>query len=179
MVGENDDVLRDVFDGSLFRNNPILSADPNALAILVYSDGVNFVDTASSRPVKLTMFYFILLNLLNAYRSRVSSINLLCAVETSLVNSYGLNEFLKPIVEDVKKLQQGVELPDGKNIKETALAFSGDNLASNEMGNFKCGFTAFKCCRRCNSTHNQIQCTVVDDVSLWRTPDQYNEQVEK
>jgi len=137
MIGKDDGVLRDIFDGSLFKNNPILAEDPEAVAILGYTDGVNFVDTASSRPVKYTMFYY----LVKEYRSSLFPINFLMAVESSLVKTYGINELLRPFAEDIKKLQKGVDLPSGKNVKGTLVGFSGDNLASNEVGGFKEGFT--------------------------------------
>jgi len=179
MIGEGDDVLKDCYDGSLFKENPIISADPEAVTLLVYADGVNFVDTASNRPVKFTMFYFHVLNLRREYRSSLCSINLIMAVDTILIDLYGIDEFLKPIVEEVKVLQEGIELANERILQGTALGVSGDNAASHALGRFKEGFTANRACRRRNRKIDEIRCAYVDDLSLWRTPEEHDIQVER
>ena len=49
-------------------------------------------------------FYFTLGNISPKYRSRLSSIQLLALVKSDHINTYGMNNILRPIIEDIKKL---------------------------------------------------------------------------
>ena len=65
------------------------------------------------------------------YRSRYHSINLLAIFYYENVETYGLDELLKPIVEEIKLLEHGVEFEiDGKTEKiwGTVTALVEDNL---------------------------------------------------
>lgn len=55
------------------------------------------------------MFYLIVGNVNPRYRSKLICINLLLAVESDLLNTYGMNEILKPIVDELKLFEIGVE----------------------------------------------------------------------
>lgn len=50
------------------------------------------------------MFYFTLGNLAPRYRSHLSNIHLLAIVKSKMISLYGIDEILKPMIDDVKKL---------------------------------------------------------------------------
>lgn len=49
-------------------------------------------------------FYFTIGNISPKYRSRLSSIQLLALVKSTLISTYGIDMILKPFVDDIKKL---------------------------------------------------------------------------
>ena len=49
-------------------------------------------------------FYFTLVNMQPKHCSRLSAIQLLCIVKTSIIKMYGMDAILKPFVEDIKEL---------------------------------------------------------------------------
>lgn len=50
------------------------------------------------------MFYFTLGNLSPKYRSYLPNIQLVAIAKTSVISAYGINQILKPFVDDIKKL---------------------------------------------------------------------------
>jgi len=178
LIPSSDDVIRGCFDGSLFEENPILSNNPDALAVVLYCDEVNLVDTASSRPVKYGMFYYTVLNIGEEHRSGLHAISLLMAVDYNLIVEYGMNQFVSVIVKDLLVLEDGLMLSNGNIIYGSVLAFMGDNLASHAVGGFKQGFTAFRICRYCYAISQDVQCKCAEELNLLRTPEQYDHQVE-
>ena len=172
------DVLRGCFHGLLFQSNPFFCDNPDAIAVVLDFDEVNLVDTVSSRPRKMGMFYFSVLNVKDEVRSRLTSIYLLMAVDSILLDTYGIDEFLKPVVADLKRLQEGVQLPDGNILFGTLLAIMGDNLAIHLLAGLKLGFVAYRPCRYCKMILQDVRCKCTEDESALRTPEEYNEQVE-
>jgi len=49
-------------------------------------------------------FYFTLGNLSPKYRSQLTSVYLVALVKSSFISAYGIDEVLRPFVNDVKKL---------------------------------------------------------------------------
>ena len=50
------------------------------------------------------MFYFTLGNIQPKFRSKLSSIQVVTIVKTTLISQYGIDAVLKPFIEDLKKL---------------------------------------------------------------------------
>jgi len=178
LVPSSDGIIRGCFDGSCFKDNPILFNNPDALVVVLYYDEVNLVDTASSRPVKYGMFYYTVLNIEEEHRSGLHAICLLMAVDCNLISEYGINQFLMVIVEDLLVLEDGLQLPDGNVVFGSLLVFMGDNAASHLVDGFKCGFTAHRVCRFCYSVLEDVRCMCIENLNNLRTPEQYDHQVE-
>ena len=51
------------------------------------------------------IFYYVLGNLPPEYRSILHVIQLLCVVQTQIMQKYTINEILKPFMSDLKKLE--------------------------------------------------------------------------
>ena len=114
-------------------------------------------------------FYFTLGNLSLKYQSQLTSIYLVALVKSSFISAYGMDEVLRPFVNDVKKLVKTV-LTIHSNVfsrffiekrswvcnQWTTKAFltviSADNLGSLLLGGFKESYSAYRMCRHCLCT---------------------------
>ena len=75
--------------------------------------------------------YFALGNIDVKYRSTFKSIHLLSIIRTETVKRFGFNVLLRPIVDDLKKLEEGVLMTiRGKrvSVRGTLSAVIADNL---------------------------------------------------
>lgn len=172
-------IFKSYLDGSLAKNNELFKNKPDSLQILLYYDDVNYTDTASARPTKMGMFYFTIANIHPAYRSSLKYIYLLSAVDSDILQNYNISEILKPIVTDLKTLENGINSLNGDILYGTVSGFLGDNLASHKIGGFKEGFTADHSCRTCLVHRDLLRVMVREDKSLLRTQEQYDAQVEQ
>lgn len=57
-------------------------------------------------PTLIAMFYYTLGNLSPKYRSLLKAIQLACVAPVSVVNKYGVDAVLAPVVQQLKKLEQ-------------------------------------------------------------------------
>ena len=72
-------------------------------------DEIQLCNPIGSYNHKVVQVYFSLGNIPAKFRSRYHSINLLSIFYNEQVEAFGLDELLKPIVEEIKKLEDGVE----------------------------------------------------------------------
>ena len=52
------------------------------------------------------MFYYLLGNIRPRYRSQLKAIQLVAVVNTSIIDSNGIDAVLAPLVNDIKKLEK-------------------------------------------------------------------------
>ena len=79
-----------------------------------------------------------------------------------MVEKHGINEILKPFIEDLNALAaEGISVVRGgieRTFRGTLLAWLGDNLGSNTVGGFKQSFSfAFRFCRACYITNDEYK----------------------
>lgn len=113
--------MNDFCDGKTFKSHPLFSVHSNALQIFFYFDELEICNPLGSKAkihklgkfmyinnimlyYFLGAFYFTLGNISPKYRSQLSAIQLVALVKSSFVSTYGMDEILKPFVNDVKKL---------------------------------------------------------------------------
>ena len=113
-------------------------------------------NATSSYDHKIVFIYFSLANLDVKYRSTYQSIFLLSMFYHDLLEVYDYNTILSPIVQELKKLEVGVEMNicgTQESIKGTLTAVIADNLAAHQVGGFKVAFSkGFRKCRTCLGT---------------------------
>ena len=56
--------------------------------------------------VTLAMFYYLLGNVRPKFRSQLKVIQLVAVVNSSVIENNGIDAILKPVVEDIKKLEK-------------------------------------------------------------------------
>ena len=169
-------------DGSKFQESVFFKSHPKALQILLYLDEVqmcNPLGSKSSSRRKLVFVYFSLGNLSMRYRSGFHSIYLLSIFTAAQVEHFGINVLLRPIVEDLKILELGVNIELNKIILPvygTLVAIIADNLASNQLGGFKCGFSkSFRKCRTCLASEEEIQSNFSHASFITRTKEMHED----
>lgn len=113
------------------------------------------------------MYYFTILNSPNI--SSLSSIHLATVAYASDVKKYGHAKVLKPLIDDLKDLEDGVVIDgvEGK-VYGTVVHLPGDNLAANETQGFVGSFSANYFCRFCKMHHDTTKRCCREDESLLR-----------
>lgn len=128
------------------------------------------------------LFYYTLGNLDPVLRSTLKSIHLLSIAKYEVICKHGIDEFLKPIIDDVLKLE-GVffvlrkfyNFKKKKNKEDqvefdingivysfrgTVTTLSADNLAAWSIGGYKALQAAFRKCQYCMVTDTDMQVEV-------------------
>nr|CAH0100559.1 unnamed protein product [Daphnia galeata] len=169
-------------NGSAFNENTLFQLDITAIQFQLFLDEASTTADKGNRSKKnkLMFVYFTLGNIDVKHRSTFKSINLLSKIGTETVKRFGLNVLLKPIVDDLKKLEEGVPVTiKGKRVlvRGTLSAVIADNLGSHQIGGFKIGFAkGFRKCRFCMATDEQIQSLFLDALFQPRKREHHDEQ---
>ena len=177
--------MRDFCDGSVFANHPLFSNDPYALQIIAYFDELEVTNPIGSyvQTHKLGCMFLSLGNVRPLYRSSLKSIFLLSIARSQDINRYGIDVFLQPFVDDLKKLYlDGISISNGSNTTThcgALIAFLADTQAAHLVGGFK-GSVSFarRICRSCMITKEEAQTCFSEHNTecKLRTPDEHIEQ---
>lgn len=129
----------------------------------------------------MVAYSFFLGNIRPQYRSTHKSIHLLAVGKTEHIQHYGINTFLSPFVDDLKRLYcDGIHVNiagDSKIFYGALLAFLADTLAAHTIGGFKCSMSfALRVCRSCMVTPNELQECFSESSCSLRTAESYFEQ---
>ncbi len=177
---DNSQTYSDVWDGKFIKVNEVfIKSKGCVLCIQIYMDEVELANPLGSKKGKhkISVFYWVLLNLPPIFRSSLKSIMLLGIVNSSLLKERGVQNFLKPFLDDMELLENGLEFTvrNEKRIWHSVLLnFAGDIPAANFIGGFKegVGFANLPCrnCfidRRVNfeSIHLENLCKMRDKTS--------------
>ena len=165
---------------TLHKTNPLFQAHPDALQLAVYNDDIELGNPLGSRAGvnKLTMYYFMVTNSLN--RSSLSSIHLAMVAHASDVKRFGHTKILKPLIDDLKLLENGIELQSaGAKVYGTVVNLPGDNLAANESQGFVGSFSANYFCRFCKMHSSDCKTACKQVVALLRTQESHMLDLQK
>ena len=176
-------LFQDFCDGSLYKSHPLFSCDPHALQIIGYYDELEVVNPLGSyvKKHKLGCLFFFLGNVRPQYRSTLKNMQLIAVGRSKDIQHYGVNTFLAPFVEDLKKLYcDGIVASVGGQSKKfhgALLAFLADTLAAHAVGGFK-GSMSFplRVCCTCMATAEQVQVCMLESSCTLRTSDSHFEQ---
>jgi hypothetical protein len=159
-----DGKIRNVVDGSLWKNHDVFRSYPDALIFQIYQDDIEVVNPLGSRTGvhKLTMIYWLCLNLPEHWRSDLRAISLLACAKSNHIKRFGFAPVLADFVDVINKLQspEGLVLRingDQVNLHGALISVNGDGLALNGMGGFKEGIGGAKLpCRVCPMTREEM-----------------------
>ena len=149
--------------GEIFKTNSFFQTNLNGLQILLYIDDASTTADKGNRSKKnkLCFVYCSLGNLKRKDRSTFIAINLVAIFRNTTVKQFGLNVLLRPLINDLKKLEEGVLmniLGIDRTVRGTLSAVIADNLGSHQIGCFKVGFSkGFRKCRFCLAVDDDIQ----------------------
>lgn len=134
------------------------------IQLALYVDDIEIANPlgAKSGVHKLSMFYFMLLNLPGSYIGHTSHIHLVAAANAQDIRCLGIDIFLGRLISDVKKLEDGVII-NGKLRRGTVAIICADNLAANQLYGMTESFSAEHYCRFCvcSKTECQRSCAIV------------------
>jgi len=151
--------LYDFKDGSTWKNSKYFQENPDALTGQLYSDAVELDNPlgASKGIHKALNVYFSLVDIPKSLRSKTENIFLVLTVlENDLQkdkNNY--NHFFKPLVDDLKRLESGVQI-GGRTVKMGLICYSADNLEASMVGGFSKCYSSFDVCRICHQQHKDL-----------------------
>ena len=133
-------------DGEVYKSSSFFSNIPSAFAALFYSDGVevsNPLGWAKGRH-KVVQVFYTLCEIPRCQRSQIDRTQLCMVFKEKLLKKYGYDTIFKPLVEDLKELEIGIEIqyPFVKTIQLGVLAYSADNLESHNVGGFSSCFSS-------------------------------------
>ncbi|CAN8008591.1 unnamed protein product, partial [Ixodes pacificus] len=130
--------------------------------ILRYMDELEIVNPLGpARGVyKLLAVYYSVLDIHPRLRSQLKFLHMAIIAKYADVQKYGLGIALKPLLDELKELQNNglhVNLHGHKvSMKVCLLACSGDNLSMNRVGGFTCSFSRGSVCRFCMAHVSQL-----------------------
>ena len=163
-------------DGSKFKGCRFLLTHPRASLILLYFDEVQLCNPLGSKTQhKLVFCYITLLNFPARFCSSLKAVWLVEIYYAKINVAFNMDLILKPIVDDLKKLDDGCVFSifgETKTIYGTLTAVIEDNLASHEIGGFKNAFGhGFLKCRTCIASAEEIQVALCEESCQLRTID--------
>lgn len=161
--------LRDVFDGNLYHEFHIdqlgLFKDPRDVSLHMSLDGVQLTNM---RHYEVTPVILINLNLPPDERYKVENI-LASMIIPGPKAPRNLDSYLRPLVDELKELDHGVEITDGRTggsftLRAWTIIVTGDGPAISEAIGFKRPGNAIRPCRTC-----MIEATKADATASSKT----------
>ena len=179
----NDTLLKDYRDGCVCKNHPLIGNDNKALQIVAYFDELEVTNPIGSyvKTHKLGCLFFTLGNIRPRYRSSLKAIYLLAIARSQDIDKYGIDLFLKPFVDDLKRLYvDGINITVGSTQSKyhgALVAFLADTQAAHKVGGFK-GSVSFanRICKSCMATRHDTQLLFTETLFVLRSPENHEEQ---
>lgn len=171
-----DGVMRDFHDGIFCKEHEFFSKE-NTIKLLLFVDDCEIANPLGSKAGlhKITMVYFIVLNLPPRLRSSLNHCYLLSLFNAGDVKTYGYAPFLEPLVQDIKFLEQeGLSIAtedfQGTVLLHAGIAqATGDNLGLNGILGFVESFVSNHFCTFCNMHRNEMQISSTADPQQLRS----------
>ena len=153
--------MQDVCDGSYIKSHNLMLQGEIFLQFVISYDDLKLQNPLrSNKTHKLGMFYFTLLNIPPQYRSQLNNIFLLALGRMRDIKQFGLDQILHDFISSVKLLRdEGVYMVVGderKKIRDLIFAVC-DTPAAAFLSGFKESSFAFKSCRMCNMTGQEMK----------------------
>ena len=154
--------LQDFNDGLFVQSHLLFSTDDCALKLLIYYDDASVANPMTNKIYQLGLFYYQLASIKSVYRAKLNSIYLFAICKKEYTREFGLNEVLKPLVEDLKELggEQGCPFTIAGGtvyLRGAILAVIADTPASQGVGRFKESVGgARRKCRHCMTSWEQM-----------------------
>ena len=124
--------IEDILDGSVIKNTVFFQENPEALAFIFYSDGLELKNPlgAARGTYKVVQVFYTLANIPKSQRSQVDRIQLAMIYKEKLTKKYSYGVIYRKLIEDLKKLEAGIEIntPEPRVVKAGLLLHSADNL---------------------------------------------------
>ena len=156
-----EEVVKDVRDGSNFRNNPYFANNPDSVPLLLFQDELEVCNPIGSGKSKhkVNVTYYTTLDVQSAYRSRVKSLQLVSLVLSKNWKKHGNAKCNAELLTDILELEsKGIEvnIPDKKVVKAALCYIVGDNLGLAQLAEFSACFSSGNICRVCHAEYKDV-----------------------
>nr|XP_029723538.1 uncharacterized protein LOC109403469 isoform X1 [Aedes albopictus] len=146
--------------GETFKTKDLFRSFPNCVRISIYQDEVELGNALSSRAGinKVSNFSFKIQNFPDKWNSSTRTVFPLLYCTTIDVKKNGYGRILKPLITDLKALEDGVEVYYGSEkfvLKAVMTIFCGDTLAVHDVFGYLSP-SANYFCRICQISRNQF-----------------------
>nr|XP_054757254.1 uncharacterized protein LOC129263367 [Lytechinus pictus] len=173
-----DDILQDFQDGELCKSH--LNIYGHKVLLLIYGDDVEVCNPLGSRKHKIGLMYFTIKSLPRKYTSALEHIYLLAVYNNNDAKAYGMDQILRPIINDLKSLESdGIDIETdvfSGNIRFGVAQVVGDNMGVHGLLGFVESFSANFPCRHCKISRDEIQTQYIAS-SVLRNEHNYMEDV--
>ena len=117
--------MGDYCDGEQYQEHPLFQNDPCAIQVRLYYDNLEVCNALGSKTKKhklgnnnqdyivvklnlctlIGLFYYTIGNIDPKFRSAIHTIQLVAVVKTTLISKYGINQILKPFMDEINVLE--------------------------------------------------------------------------
>ena len=173
----SDDKIRDLKDGIVFKKNDYFKRNPDAFSIILYSDAVEMQNPlgAARGTYKIVFVYFTLCEIDKSQRSQIDHLQLALAFREKLLKKYSLATIFKPLIDDLKSLEQGIEVQfPSRRLKCGVACYVSDNLEASLVGGFSANFSSSDICRVCHIQHKDLVDQAHEAAEFW-TVEEYDD----
>ncbi|KAG0429102.1 hypothetical protein HPB47_023966 [Ixodes persulcatus] len=168
-------VLQDITDGDFLSQQLLRQEDSETptIFLLLNSDELELSNPlgAAAGSHKILVVYFSVINIHPRHRSKLRAVHLLLLVRYPMVNKYGLDRVLAPLIQDLNYVHEHGVHAQGKHFNVVTVAFTGDNLSMHKMAGLQCCFSSGRICRFCLGRYGHLQklFSEADSPSIIRT----------
>lgn len=179
----NDGILRDFNDGQYCKEHNFFS-NPQNLQLLLYVDECEVANPLGSKAGlhKIGVVYCTIMNMPPKYRSSLSNCFLVSMFNAGDVKTYGYDAILRPLVDDIKKLEtDGVHIDSdvyNGTVKVSIAQVSGDNLGVNGICGFVESFVGNHYCRHCKMHRNDTWYSSIERPDVLRTGEDHEVDID-
>jgi hypothetical protein len=191
------EIMKDICDGDFVKQHKLSREGRPFLQLILSFDDVEIQNPLRSNALhKLSMFYVTFANIPPQYRSKLQNIFLLAIARSKDLKSFGLDRLLGDFVSTVDTLREtgiNINVVGGEErIWGDIILATCDTPAAAYLGGFKESSFAYKSCRMCCASANEMktnfiqssfvlrdmktyldQCTILSDASLSRANKTY------
>lgn len=173
----------DFVHGQIFKNNNHCVDNPNSIGVVLYCDdfgsNANPLRQHTQKQHKTFSLYFSITNVQKKFRSQLKHHNLVILSSSLHIKEFGLSTILDRLINDLNELQaDGIHVKD-KHYPVCFVSFLGDNLGSNFIGGFTCGFNSFRPSRHCMISKPRLKLVTIAEECQLRTVDGHRAILEK
>ena len=159
---EEKELIKDVKDGLIYKRNNYFRENPEAFAILMYSDGVELTNPLASGKGKhkIVQLFWTLGEIPRFQRSTIDRLQLGLVFKEKLLKKFSHAQIFKCLIEDLVLLEsEGVDInePVPRTVKAGLLLYSGDNLEAHLIGGYSTCFSSKDVCRFCHIQYSDLE----------------------
>ncbi len=154
------DVLSDISDGQIFKNNDFFAQNPSCVKLILYQDAFEVVNPLGSAKTrhKVLAVYASVANLPLHVRSDTDHMSLVLLCREKDFKAFGHAKVFSELLTDLKELEENGIVGSSETVKGTLYCIAGDNLGSHCIGGFSENFSSSKYfCRYCLINRSDFQ----------------------